>query len=357
MNNEIQTYIKAEELQNFTKEILVKNGVPDSDADIVAESLIFANLRGVDTHGVLRLKIYVDRIKAGGNNPTSSIKVVKDSPVSAVLDGDNSLGQVGGRRAMQFAIEKARNMGMGIVTIRNSNHYGTAGYYAMMALEEDMIGISFTNVLASMPPTGGRQPRTGNNPFAIVFPAEEEFPVVLDAASSLSSWGKVFIAAQKGEPLPEGCFLDKEGNPTIKPEDVFNGGMLLPIADYKGYGLALCIGIFTGLLSGGPFDIDVPHPNIHIATPGDNSFFMAAIRIDQFVPVEQFKKRMDEIIRLIKSTELASGADRIYLPGEKEYEMEQQRRITGIPLSEEMIDELKSLAQEAGVSTAFFCQA
>lgn len=354
MNNEIQKYIKAEELHYFTKEILIKNGVPKNDAEIVAESLIFANLRGVDTHGVLRLKIYVDRINAGGNNPTPSIKVVKEGPVSAVLDGDNSPGQVGGHRAMRLAIEKARHVGIGIVTICNSNHYGTAGYYAMMALEEDMIGVSFTNVLASMPPTGGRQPRTGNNPFAIAFPAGEEYPVVLDAASSLSSWGKVFIAAQKGEPLPQGCFLDKDGNPTLKPEDVFNGGMLLPIADYKGYGIALCIGIFTGLLSGGSFDVDVPHPNIHIAKPGDNSFFMAAIRVDQFVPVEQFKKRMDEVIRLIKTTELASDADRIYLPGEKEYEMEKQRRITGIPLSEKMIDELKSLAQEAGVSTSIF---
>jgi len=352
--NERQTYIKAEELQHFTKEILVKNGVPENDADIVADSLVAANLRGVDTHGVLRLKIYVDRIKAGGNNPTPSIKVVKDSPVSAVLDGDNSLGQVGGYRTMKLAIEKAHNTGVGIVTIRNSNHYGTAGYYAMMALEEDMIGVSFTNVLASMPPTGGRQPRVGNNPFAIVFPAGEEYPVVLDAASSLSSWGKLFIAAQKGEPLPEGCFLDKDGNPTLKPEDVFNGGMLLPIADYKGYGLALCIGIFTGLLSGGSFDVDVPHPNIHIAKPGDNSFFMAAIKIDQFVPVEQFKQRMDEIIKLIKTTELASDADRIYLPGEKEYEMEKQRRITGIPLSGKMIDELNLLAQEAGMSNSLF---
>ena len=224
----------------------------------------------------------------------------------------------------------------------------------MMAIEEDMIGVSFTNVLASMPPTGGRQPRTGNNPFAIAFPAGEEFPVVLDAASSLSSWGKVFIAAQKGEPLPEGCFLDKDGNPTLKPEDVLNGGMLLPIAGYKGYGLALCIGIFTGLLSGGSFDVDIPNPNIYTAKPGDNSFFMAAIGVDQFVPVEQFKQRMDEVIRLIKTTKLASGADRIYLPGEKEYEMEKQRRITGIPLNEKMIDELKSLAQKARVSTSIF---
>jgi len=352
MNNEIQKYIKAEELHNFTTEILIKNGVPSNDAEIVAESLIFANLRGVDTHGVLRLKIYVDRINAGGNNPAPSIKVVEDSPVSAVLDGGNSLGQVGGHKAMKLAIEKARNVGIGIVTVRNSNHYGTAGYYAMMALEEDMIGVSFTNVLASMPPTGGRQPRTGNNPFAIAFPAGEEYPVVLDAASSLSSWGKVFIAAQKCEPLPEGCFLDKDGNPTLKPEDVLNGGMLLPIAGYKGYGISLCIGILTGLLSGGSFDVDVPHPNIHIAKPGDNSFFMAAIRVDQFVPAEQFKKRMDEVIRLIKTTELAADADRIYLPGEKEYEMEKQRRVTGIPLSERMIDELNALAKESGASSS-----
>ena len=354
MNHETATRIHAEPLRLFAEQLLAKNGMPEPDARIVAEHLVSANLRGVDTHGVLRLRIYIDRIKAGGNNPVPSIRVVNETPVSAVLDGDNSLGQVCGHKAMHLAIAKARDIGIGIVTARNSNHYGMAGHYAMMALDEAMIGISMTNVLASMPPTGGREAKVGNNPLAIAFPAGDELPVVLDAATSLSSWGRVFVAMQSGESLPEGFFLDQAGNPTLRPEDVLNGGLLLPIAGYKGYGLALCISFLTGLLSGGTFDAEIPHPNLHVMRPGENAFFMAAIRVDPFVPVEQFRKHADEAIRQIRASKRVPGVERIYLPGEKEFETESERSRSGIPLSPEMQSELRQLADDVGLAVPGF---
>lgn len=347
MNRAEQIWIKSEALLELTRSILMRYRVPEEDAKIIADCLISANLRGVDTHGIIRLKFYVDRIEAGGNNPVPSIRIVRENITTALMDGDNSLGPVGGYRAMQLAIDKAHTSGVGLVTIRNSNHYGAAAYYSMMALEHDMIGVSMTNVLASMPPTGGRQARVGNNPVSIAFPARNEFPIVLDIATSLSSWGALFSAAQKGEPLPRGCFLDKEGRTTVDPKDVLDGGVLLPIAGYKGYGIALCIGILTGLLSDAPFDIDIPHPYKALEKPGNNAFFMAAIQVDQFLPAERFKEQVDEVVHRIHATELAPGSDHIYLPGEKEFETEKERRFRGIPLNSKMVEELKILASEA----------
>jgi len=349
MPDEIR-FVKAEILHDFSDKILINNGVPETDAHTVSDCLIFADVRGIDTHGVIRLKHYVDRIRARGNNPKPTIKIIRENPASAVLDGDNSLGPVGGYKAMRIAIEKAQNSGIGIAAIRNSNHYGAASFYSTMALEYDMIGVSMTNVLPSMPPTGGSEARLGNNPFSIAFPAGNEPPVILDYATSLASWGQVFAAMQTGSSLPDGCYLDKAGNSTNDPSKVYDGGLLLPIASYKGYGMSFGIGILTGLLADGLFDLDIPHPYKFIDTPGQNSFFMAAIRIDQFVPAKTFKERMDKIINIIRNTKTAPGVDRIYLPGEKEYEISRERSDKGIPLKREMIKELEDLAKESGLT-------
>lgn len=341
-------YLPAEALLQLVREILLRHGVSEEDAAVTADCLVWANLHGIDTHGVIRLKVYADRIREGGNNPRPRFRVVQETPVAAVLDGDNALGPVGGVRAMRLAMEKAAAAGVGLVALRNSNHYGAAAYYATMALERDMIGFSATNVLPSMPPTGGREARVGNNPLALAFPAAEEPPVVLDMATSRSSWGVLFTAAQAGRPLPEGCFLDAAGQPTVDPQAVLAGGALLPIADYKGYGLALCLGLLTGLLSDGSFDTDLPHPYKFLDQAGRNAFFMGALRIDQFLPPERFKARVDEVVRLLRSTPRAPGVDRIYLPGEKEWEAAQERRRTGIPLPPAMVEELRTLAESCG---------
>lgn len=292
----------------------------------------------------------MDRIKAGGNNPRPNIRIIRQSACTALMDADNALGPVGGKQAMELAIEKAGSIGIGIVVIRNCNHYGPAGHYTRMTLKHDMIGISMTNVLASMPPTGGVKARIGNNPYSISFPAQDEIPVVVDGATSISSWGKLFLCAQKGEDLPAGCYVDSEGRPTVKPQDVLDGGALLPFAGHKGYGIAVAIELLTGMLADAPLAHDIPHLYKKLPEPGANTFFMGAIRIDNFVDPEQFKQRMDEWIRLIRSTRRAEGVERIWLPGEKEFVTRCQRLTEGIPLNAEMVNELRTLAEEACVT-------
>ena len=341
--------IDHKSLRRLCTRIQVGFGVPEPDAEIVSDCLIEANLMGLDTHGVIRLKIYMDRIKAGGNNPKPNIRVVRENPCTALMDADNALGPVGGKQAMELAIEKARSVGIGVVVIRNCNHYGPAGHYARMALEHEMIGVSMTNVLASMPPTGGVEARTGNNPYSISFPAQDEPPVVVDGATSMSSWGKLFLCAQKGEDLPDGCYVDSEGRPTVKPQDVLDGGALLPFAGHKGYGIAVAIELLTGMLADAPLAHDIPHLYKKLPEPGANTFFMAAIRIDNFVDPQRFKQRMDKWIRFVRSTRKLEGVERIWLPGEKEIVTRHQRLTEGIPLNAEMVDELRTLTSEAGV--------
>ncbi|OFX13417.1 MAG: hypothetical protein A2Z18_01480 [Armatimonadetes bacterium RBG_16_58_9] len=348
------TRVSEKELRELAAAVLEAHGVPPEDAMITAAHLVAANLRGVDTHGVIRLKGYIQRIESGGNNPRANIKVVRDTQMTAVMDGDNSLGQVGGYRAMELAIRKAEHAGIGVVAMRGSNHYGMAAYYAMMPLVHDMIGISMTNVLACMAPTGGTAARVGNDPMSIAFPAGEEPPVVLDMAASKSSWGKAIVCAQKGEPLPEGCFQDKRGAPTLDGNAFLDGGTLTPIADHKGYGLALAISIMCGLLADGAFDTALPHLYKKLGEPGGNSFFMMAMKLDNFVPADHFKGRMDETIREIRSTPKTPAVSRIYLPGEIEHETERERKKHGVPVNRALGDELVSLAGEAGIGESTY---
>jgi len=352
MDNKTTRTVAAEQVREFVSAILRGHGVPAEDAMITADHLVKANLRGVDTHGVIRLKGYIARIKAGGNNPRPKISVVKESSFGAVMDGGNGLGQVGGRRAMELAIKKAGESGIGIVVLRNSNHYGMAGYYSMMPLKYDMLGLSMTNVLACMAPTGGTAGRVGNNPISLALPAGEEPPVVLDMASSKSSWGRALLCQEKGEPLPEDCFMDVNGNPTLDADAFLDGGTLLPIAEHKGYGIALGISLLCGLLADGPFDTELPHLYKKLDAPGGNSFLMAAAKVDTFAPIAHFKKRMDKTIAMIRATPRAAGVSGIYLPGQIEHETELKRRQSGIPINETLISDLQSLAEEIGLDVS-----
>jgi LDH2 family malate/lactate/ureidoglycolate dehydrogenase len=324
-------------------------GVPPQDAETVSDCLIEANLMGLDTHGVLRLKLYMDRVQAGGNNPRPDMRVVRESACTALLDADNALGPVGAKRGMEVAIAKAATQGLGMCLVRHCNHYGPAGHYARMALAQDMIGVSLTNVLASMPPTGGAEARIGNNAYALAFPTDEEPPVVVDGATSMSSWGTLFLCNQTGQNLPEGCYLDAEGMPTVSPKAVLNGGALLPFGGHKGYGLAAAIELLTGMLAEAELDQDVPHPYKRLADPGANTFAFQAIRLDAFVDAGAFRRRMDEWVRFIRDTRKAPGVERLWLPGEKEAVVRAERLRTGIPLNPAMVEELRALAEAAGV--------
>lgn len=349
-NNADDIFIDHKLLYSLCTQIQIEFGIPKSDAEIVSDCLVEANLMGLDTHGVIRLKFYMDRIKAGGNNPRPNIHTVRENASTALIDADNALGPVGGKRGMELAIKKAKNAGISVVVIRNCNHYGPAGHYARMALSHEMIGVSMTNVLASMPPTGSAEARIGNNAYSISFPTQDEPSVVVDGATSMSSWGKLFLCAQKGEELPDGCYIDSNGKPTVKPQDVLDGGALLPFAGHKGYGIAVAIELLTGMLANSTLDHEIPHPYKKLALPGANTFFMAAIRIDNFIDPRTFRQRMDKWIRSIRSTRKSEAAERIWLPGEKEIVTLHQRKASGIPLSTQMVNELRELAAETGVA-------
>jgi len=343
------TFVSAEKLRRICAEIMEAAGVRPAEAALIADCLVYANLRGVDTHGVIRLKFYLQRIAAGGDNPHAQIAVIRESPTTALLDADNAFGPVAGVRAMDMAIAKARDGGIAAVAIRNANHFGAAAYYAERPLCEGMIGICMANVVASMPPPGGRAARVGNSPIAFAFPAAEEPPVIFDAATSVAPWGALIEAKLHGEPLPPDSFLDRDGKFTRDAEAVLDGGFLVPIAGHKGFGLALSIALLTGLLAGGVFDTEITYPYGDVSIHGNNSFLMIALRVDGFASLEEYTQRMDEVIRLIRATPTVEGVERVLLPGQREHETANERSRRGIPLSRELKAELEGLAASVGI--------
>ncbi len=340
---------ESAKLFSFCTAVLEKVGVPAENAGIVADSLLAANLRGVDTHGVTRLPIYVERVRQGPANGKTQGVVVSESATTAVYDGQDGLGQVVGSKAMQLAIAKARAAGVAMVTARNSTHYGTAAYYAMMALPHDMIGISMTNSPSLMVPWGGRRAFLGSNPLAIAVPAGEERPLVLDMATSVGTRGAILLAAKKGEPIPPTWAVNSEGEPTTSAREANEGGGLLPIGGHKGFGLAMMIEVLVATLAGGPFGPHVGELYNNPTNPQGVGHFFCAMRIDQFRPVAEFKADMDALIREVKAVPLAKGFDRIMVAGEPEYNTEQERRQKGVPLSDAVVKDLTKLGESLGV--------
>jgi LDH2 family malate/lactate/ureidoglycolate dehydrogenase len=335
-------------LSDFCVAVLEKTGVPKENARIVAHSLLAANLRGVDTHGITRLPIYVERLQAGLTNGRTQGVVSSETATTAVYDGQDGLGQVVGTRAMQLAIAKAESAGVGMVTARNSTHYGTAGYYAMMALDKDMIGIGLTNSPSLMAPWGGKRAFLGSNPLAMAVPTGKEKPFVLDMATTVVARGAIILAAKKGETIPSTWGLNKEGEPTTSAKEA-NEGALLPLGGHKGFGLAMAIEVLVATLAGGPFG---PHIGELYKNPtrtqGVGHFF-GAIRIDRFRPVAEFKAGMDAMIQEVKAEPLAKGFEKIMVAGEPEYLTEQERREKGVPLSDAVVSDLSKLAAAVGV--------
>jgi LDH2 family malate/lactate/ureidoglycolate dehydrogenase len=335
-------------LSGFCVAVLEKAGVSKENAEIVAHSLLAANLRGVDTHGITRLPIYVERLRAGLTKGRAQGAVVAETPTTAVYDGQDGLGQVVGTRAMQLAITKASAAGLGMVTARNSTHFGTAAYYAMMALDHDMIGMTLTNSPSLMAPWGGRKAFLGTNPLAIAVPAGQEKPFVLDMATSVVARGAIILAAKKDETIPNTWGLNKDGEPTTSAKEA-NEGALLPLGGHKGFGLAMAIEVLTATLAGGPFG---PHVgelyNNPTRTQGVGHFF-GAIRIDRFRPIAEFKADMDAMIREVKAEPLAKGFGKIMVAGEPEFLTEQERREKGVPLSDAVVGDLTKLGTAVGI--------
>lgn len=345
---------RTEDLSNYIVQFFVRHDISAKDAKIAAEILLTADLRGVDSHGIIRLDTYYGtRLRKGLIDPHAPLTVVRETATTLALDGGSGLGQVVAYNAMQRCIEKARQSGLAMATVRNSNHYGIAGYYAMMALPEDMIGVSFTNAQPLVAPTYGRKAMLGTNPIAVAVPAGGEHPYVLDMATSIVPIGRITVYDKAGKSIPEGWGIDHEGQITTDPKQVLDGGALMPLGGidlmrgYKGYSLALLVDIFSGVLAGSAFGTDVAQPANN--TPARVGHFFAAMRVDAFRPLDEFKQDMDALIRMMKDSPKAVGQERIFIAGEKEFEMADRRRTQGIPLLETVVESLKASGQTVGL--------
>ncbi len=345
---------RAAELKEYMIRFFTRLGVPQADAVISADVLLEADLRGVDSHGMIRLNSYYgDRIRAGLINPLTPVTTLRETATTLTLDGGNGLGHVVSYRAMEACIAKARQSGVSMVTVRNSNHYGIAGYYAMMALPHDMIGISFTNSGPLVAPTYGRKAMIGTNPIAVAAPAGDQAPYVLDMATSIVPIGRITVYDKAGKPIPEGWGINNQGVVTNQPSEVLKGGALMPLGGidvmrgYKGYGLGLMVDIFSGVLAGSAFGTDVDiKDGKHAAHTGH---FFAAVQIEAFRPIAEFKKDMDELLGALKDSPKAVGQERIYIHGEKEFETAARNAREGVPLLAPVVDGLRKSGKEVGV--------
>ncbi|MDR1520739.1 MAG: Ldh family oxidoreductase [Planctomycetota bacterium] len=343
-------FIKRDALGEWAKNILVKVGVEDADAGIVADSLLAANLRGVDTHGVTRmLGVYVKRIEAGVMNPVSRFDIVRERAATALIDCHNSIGQPGSRFAMRKTIEKARGTGAAFVATTHSNHYGAAAYWAMMALEHGMIDFSSVNTTATLAPTGGCQAMFGTNPFAIAVPAGKDIPFVLDMATTLVARGRVVLYAKQNKELQPGWAFDAQGRPTTDPRVALKG-LLAPMGGYKGYGIAFAVDILSGILTGSNFGKHFPGMLAeNLEKPTDVGGVFAAIDIESFMDLDEFSTRMEQVYAEVRSCAKTEGVERIYVPGEIEHAMAKERAQTGIPFPPEIRKEYIELGQRLGV--------
>lgn len=339
-------------LHNFCATVLQRIGVSADEAELVAKNLIEADLRGVGSHGVVRFPIYVQRILDGGTNPRPHIKAVRETRTTAVVDGDNGLGHLVGVRAMQMAIDKAQEGDCAFVAVRNSNHFGTAAYYAEMAARNDMIGFSFTiGAINHMAPWGGSEAVLGNNPFAVAFPTREAFPIVLDMACSVAARGKIIVAAKEGTPIPGDWATGPDGLPTTDAVEALKG-FVLPVGGPKGYALTLTVGLLSTMLSGAFFGRDVGDLYEKTTTPQNSGHLFGVLPVNAFDEVENYMARMDRAIADIRGVKKATGVDRVYLPGEREHLSMVARLQEGIPLGPALVKELQALAVQYAVEFA-----
>jgi len=339
--------VSAERLLSFVSSVLQRAGVPARDAGLVADTLVAADLRGVHSHGVMRLPIYVQRIQAGVVQAESSISITAEGPAFAQIDAHNGLGQVVSVQAMDLAIEKASRSGVGVVGVAHSTHFGAAAYYALRATDRQMIGVAIANTLPLMPAVGGAARIVGNNPIAYAIPAGRQRPVVLDIATSVVAMGKVQRARGRGERVPLGWGVDREGMPTDRPEAIMDGGMLLPAGGHKGFGLAMIFDLLCGPLTGAGWSSGVAGLGLPAHPRRQNAgHLFLALDVAQFRPLPAFLDEVDRYVETIRASPRAPGVDRIYVPGEIEFEMAEARRREGIPLDANVLDDLAHLAGE-----------
>ena len=356
----MQQTFSYEQLYNFTYAVFISMGCSNKDAATATEVLLSADLRGIDSHGVARLSGYVRLWEAGRINAKPDISIAHETPSTAEVDGDAGLGLVVAPFAMQVAIDKAKIAGTGWVSVRNSNHFGIAGYHAMMALQHDMTGIAMTNASALVAPTFSIERMLGTNPIAVAIPAGEQPSFVADFATTTASNGKLEILQRKNDNAPLGWVQDKDGNESTDASELKNGGSMLPLGSdrehgsHKGYALGSIVDIFSAVFSGAsygpwapPFPAYVPMPT---DMPGKGlGHFFGAMRIDAFRPANEFKLHMDNWITRFRNATPAPGHDNVLIPGDPERAMETLRKADGIPLQESLVAELKETGRKFGI--------
>lgn len=335
-------------------------GCPAAQAEVAAECLNQADLRGVDSHGIARLSGYIRLWEKKRLNAEPNMRIVHETPSTAVLDGDLGLGLVTAHKAMEVAMDKARQVGSGWVAVKNSNHFGIAGFHAMMALKEDMIGISLTNASPLVSPTFSKSRYLGTNPIAVAVPALHEPPFVMDMATTTVANGKLEVLQRKGQDIPLGWAVDKDGNPTVDAAILKKGGSMLPLGGdrlhggHKGYCLGAMVDIFSAVLSGANYGPWVP-PFVAFLEPSANpvgegiGHFLGAFRIDAFRPAEEFKKHMDNWIKTFRQAACIQPENRVLIPGDPEREMTVQRLQNGVPVQEAVVADLEKLAGQFGL--------
>jgi LDH2 family malate/lactate/ureidoglycolate dehydrogenase len=348
-------------LLDFTRSVFMKMGCSEIDSNIIADVFLAAELRGHASHGMIRIKDYYELWKAGRINVAPDVRIVHETPSTAVVDGDNSVGMVTARRSMQVAIDKAKNAGTGWVAARNSNHFGIAGYYSMMALKHDMIGICLTNANPLVAPTFSISRMMGTNPIAVAIPALKQPPFVADFATTPVARGKLAVAEKKGEKVPFGFVQDKNGKPSDDPAILKSGGSMLTLGgdrihgSHKGYCLSAIVDIFSAVFSGANFGPFVPPsvaylPLLDKKTGKGTGHFFGAMRIDAFQPAGEFKAKMDEWIETYRSAKPAEGQDKVLIPGDPERESEAKIMKEGISLVPAIKDDLVKIASEMGIA-------
>ncbi len=343
MMEEQEVRVPADELEEFTREVFIQAGLPAQDAAIEAEVLVWANLRGIDSHGVLRIPWYVDMVDQGLMNPHPQIQTLLETPATLFVDADRAFGPMATIPVMRQVIEKARNVGVGWGLIRNVTHQGAMGYYPLLAVEEGMAGLAIVCSPPNMAPYGAKAAGVHNSPIAIAVPAKRHPPLVLDMATSIIAGGKVSVALDKGIPLPPGCALDTAGNPTTDPAQA---RILLPAGGPKGSGLAIMFQALTSLMANNPLLV----PALEGKSAGHNqNSLVAAIHIGLFTDVETYKEEVDDLIDHLKALPRADGFDEILMPGEPEYRTYRERSQKGIPLPPGTIQKLQWAAQRFGV--------
>lgn len=345
----MNTIIKSDKLRNFAEKVGVSAGLSPEDAFILADSLVFANLRGIDSHGIIRLPFYIKRLETKGTNIHPNIKVIKEKGGMIHLDGDNGLGQVIGIYASKLAIKRAKDTGIAYVATNGSSHYGAASYYTYNIAKENMFGISFSNGTSVMAAWGGAKRVIGNNPFSFASPYKPNQPIVLDIAMSVVAGGKVRLYAKNNKKIPKGWILDKEGKDTENPNDLVAGGTLLPFGQHKGYGLAIGIEILAGVLTGAGMMGQIPLWIKDMENSLNIGQCYIAIDISNFIDLEAFKERLNWIVKQLKSSPLSEGSDGIFIPGEIERTIESERLVDGIPISEEVWDDLTNLSEKYNI--------